>query len=74
MINGSLHLPEWLGEVRSQPWSHYAGLGKVLSVKRNQLLDALNDTILTSQHARYLENMSTEVWGGGRWGGGTESK
>jgi len=62
-MNGFLHLPERLGEVRSRPWSHYAGLGKVSSVKRNQLLDTLNDTVLTSQHAEYLESASTEVWG-----------
>ena len=54
-MNGYLHLPERLGEVKSRP---------------DQLLDALNDAVLTFLHAEYLENASTEVWGRpGRWGG-----
>ena len=33
VMNRSLHLPEWLGEVRTQLRSHYAGLGSISSAQ-----------------------------------------
>ena len=64
-----MHLKEWALE-------SLCGPGQGFRVKSDQLLDnALNDIVLTSQHAGGLEDISTEVWGqparcAGGWGGG----